>query len=103
MHPSIPRSIMKHMCMYEKRICFLKIILHQYINDPLGKIGLTLGRHLKISLFPVKRPCGINLRLHPAAFFFFFFFFLNDKYLGHFLSDFQTVFTIKFEIIKFVT
>ena len=25
MHPSIPRSIMKQMCMYEKRICFLKI------------------------------------------------------------------------------
>ena len=37
MHPSIPRSIMKHMCMYEKRICFLKIILHQYNNDPLSK------------------------------------------------------------------
>ena len=38
MHPSIPRSIMKHMCMYEKHICFLNIILHQYINDPLSKI-----------------------------------------------------------------
>ena len=38
MHPSIPRSMMKHMCMYEKHICFLKIILHQYINDPLSKI-----------------------------------------------------------------
>ena len=25
------------MCMYEKHICFLKIILHQYINDPLWK------------------------------------------------------------------
>ena len=25
MRPSIPRSIMKHMCMYENRICFLKI------------------------------------------------------------------------------
>ena len=38
MHPSIPRSIMKHnMSMYEKLICFLKIILHQYINDPLSK------------------------------------------------------------------
>ena len=37
MHPSIPRSIMKHICMYEKHICFLKIILHQYINDPLSK------------------------------------------------------------------
>ena len=35
MHPSIPRSLMKHnMNMYEKRICFLKIILHQYTNDP---------------------------------------------------------------------
>ena len=37
MHPSIPRSITKHMCMYEKHIYFLKIILHQYINDPLEK------------------------------------------------------------------
>ena len=38
MHPSIPRSIMKHnISMYEKSICFLKIILHQYINDPLSK------------------------------------------------------------------
>ena len=37
MHPSITRSIMKHMCMYEKRIRFLKIILHQYINDLLSK------------------------------------------------------------------
>ena len=36
MHPSIPRSIMKHMCMYEKHICFLKIILHQYIIDRLS-------------------------------------------------------------------
>ena len=38
MHPSIPRSIMKHnMSMCEKHICFLKIILHQDINDPLAK------------------------------------------------------------------
>ena len=37
MHPSIPRSITKHMCMYEKRICFFNVILHQYINDPLSK------------------------------------------------------------------
>ena len=46
MHPSIPRSIMKHsMSMYEKRICFLKIILHQYINDPL-----SLEKKKKVSL-----------------------------------------------------
>ena len=25
------------MCMYEMHICFLKITLHQYINDPLSK------------------------------------------------------------------
>ena len=36
-YPSIPRSIMKHMCMYEMHICFLKIIFHQYINVPLSK------------------------------------------------------------------
>ena len=34
MHPSIPRSIMKHnMYMYKKHICYFKIISHQYIND----------------------------------------------------------------------
>ena len=37
MHPSIPKSIMKHMCMCENHICCFKITLHQYINDPLSK------------------------------------------------------------------
>ena len=59
MHPFIPRSIMKHnMSIYEKRICFLKIILHQYINDPL------LKKEKKVSL-----PISCNEKKgggHPA-------------------------------------
>ena len=34
LHLTIPRSIIKHnMCMYEKHICYLKMISHKYIND----------------------------------------------------------------------
>ena len=50
MPQSIPRFIMKHMCMYEKRICFRKIILHQYINDPLLKKEKKVSLPISCSL-----------------------------------------------------
>ena len=37
----------------------------------------SLGRHLKIILFPVERPGDFLLRRYPAAFFFFFFLLKN--------------------------
>ena len=49
--------------------------------------------------FPVDRPGGIILRLYPAAFFFFFFF-EKLKYFSYFSSDFQTVFTIVYRMIR---
>ena len=69
MHPSIPRSIMKHnMSMYEKCICFLKIILHQYINDPLSKkekkVSLPISCILAANRFvQVKNIAGLTLGL----------------------------------------
>ena len=58
MHPSIPRSIMKHMCMYEKHIRFLKIILHQYINpiDPNPAISARVVFPQSGRSRPEKRP-----------------------------------------------
>ena len=69
----------------------LKVAFRMSLRPPLNKKS-----------FPVVRLGGIILRLYPAAFFSFsfFFFFFKLNYFSYFSSDFQTVFTIVYRLIR---